>query len=132
MLLSVASGVPQKVPVGGARPLEPSTQLSKPTVPEPVVEVMETLLSYTSPGGVVGAVKPWDANQMSRVTASVVVMNSDEPNCCARPGVPGELELAERTSTVAPGTEREQVIGPELTALVAHTVAATGVGEISE
>ena len=84
----------QKVVVGGAKPLDVSTQLSRPTLPVPVVDVRaSSLLALMVPGGTVGKEKFWAANQ--RVTSSVLlelfIICSVEPNSCDSAGPPGAL-----------------------------------------
>jgi hypothetical protein len=84
----------QKVVVGGAKLLDVSTQLIKPTLPVPVVDVRATSLSKAIvPGGTVGNVKFWAANQ--RVTSSVLLeefmISRVEPNSCDSAGPPGAL-----------------------------------------
>jgi len=45
--------------VGGAKPLVVFRQLTKPLVPDPVVDVVDMLLAKTTGGGADGFVKSW-------------------------------------------------------------------------
>jgi hypothetical protein len=72
----------------------PSRQVARFTLPVPVVEVVERLLTEVISGGAIGAVK-LDADIQSEIFTASVVVTDTEPNSSAKVGAPGELELAE-------------------------------------
>jgi hypothetical protein len=126
----VSDGEPaplQKTAVGGAKPLEVSTQLVKPTVPAPVTDVMARLLAYVIPGagGAVGNVKFWATIQslIVEVPGALSVIVRTEPSSRALSGPPGEFVLALNWSRVTlPAVTNGHVPGPTSLAPVKQTV----------
>jgi hypothetical protein len=125
----VSDGEPagQKPVVGGAKPLEVSTQLVKPTVPVPVTDVMARLLAYVIPGkgGAVGNVKFWATIQslIVVVPGELSVTVRTEPSSCALSGPPGEFVLALNWSRITlPAVTNGHVPGPMSLPPVKQTV----------